>query len=79
MKDKIKQLSSAYFKEIVSIRRYLHEYPELSFYEHKTSAYIKSILVKWKIPFIDNIADTGIIVILKGKNPADLLIDEVIN
>jgi amidohydrolase len=70
MKDKIKQLSSAYFKEIVSIRRYLHQYPELSFNEHKTSAYIKSILVKWKIPFIDNIADTGIIVILKGKNPA---------
>ncbi len=70
MKDKIKQLSSLYFKEIVSIRRYIHQYPELSFNEHKTSAYIKSVLLKWNIPFIDNIADTGIVVILKGKNSA---------
>ena len=70
MIDQIKELAVIYFDEIVEIRRYLHQHPELSFYEHKTSAYIKSILTKWDVPFIDGIADTGIVVVLKGNNPA---------
>ena len=69
MIDQIKKLAIIYFDEIVEIRRNLHQYPELSFHEHKTSAYIKSLLTKWDIPFIDNVADTGIVVVLKGNNP----------
>jgi len=69
MIDQIKKLAIIYFDEIVEIRRYLHQHPELSFHEHKTSAYIKSILTKWDIPFTDGIADTGIVVVLKGNNP----------
>ena len=68
MIDQIKNLSIIYFDEIVEIRRYLHRHPELSFHEHKTSAYIKSILTKWNIPFTDGIAETGIVVVLKGNN-----------
>lgn len=44
-------------------------HPELSFQEYETSKFIKSILKKWGIPFQENIADTGIVVLLKGKNP----------
>ena len=62
----IKELVVIYFDEIVEIRRYLHQHPELSFYEHKTSAYIKSILTKWHIPFTDGIADTGIDITCKN-------------
>lgn len=69
MIDQIKKLAIIYFDEIVEIRRHLHQYPELSFHEHKTSAYIKSILTKWDISFTDGIADTGIVVVLKGNNP----------
>ena len=35
----------------------------------KTSSYIKSILKSWQIPFTENIADTGIVVLLEGCNP----------
>ena len=69
MITKIKQLAESIFDEVVSIRRHLHKYPELSFKEHKTSAYIKSVLSSWNIPFTEVIADTGIVVLLKGNNP----------
>ena len=69
MITKIKQLAESIFDEVVTIRRHLHKYPELSFKEHKTSAYIKSVLSSWNIPFTEDIADTGIVVLLKGNNP----------
>ena len=67
MIDIIKSLADTAFDEIVSIRRYIHQNPELSFQEYETSAYIKSILKSWNIPFIENVADTGIVVILGDK------------
>jgi len=67
---KIKQLAESIFDEVVSIRRHLHKNPELSFNEYKTSAYIKSVLSGWDIPFTEDIADTGIVVLLKGNNPS---------
>ena len=67
---KIKQLAESIFDEILSIRRHLHKIPELSFKEYKTSAYIKSVLITWDIHFTEDIADTGIIVLLKGNNPS---------
>jgi len=70
MITKIKQLAESIFDEVVTIRRHLHKYPELSFKEHKTSAYIKSVLSSWNIPFTEDIADTGIVVLLKGNNPS---------
>ncbi len=68
MINKIKELAESIFDEVVSIRRHLHKNPELSFKEHETSAYIKSILKSWDIPFTEDIADTGIVVLLKGNN-----------
>ena len=69
MIDRIKELAKDIFYEIVRIRRHIHKNPELSFKEHKTSAYIKSVLKNWNIPFNEGIADTGIVVLLKGVNP----------
>ena len=71
MINKIKELAENIFDDVVSIRRDIHKNPELSFKEHKTSTYIKSVLKSWKIPFTEDIADTGIVVLLKGNN-ADL-------
>ncbi len=69
MKEKIKQLAKAYFKEIVSIRRHLHQYPELSFQEQETAKYIASLLDKWNIDYESGIAGNGIVALIKGKNP----------
>lgn len=70
MIDKIKNLAKKIFPDIVQIRRYIHKNPELSFQEYKTSAYIKSVLTSWDIPFNEGIADTGIVVLLEGVNPS---------
>ncbi len=69
MIDIIQSKANAYFEEIVQIRRHLHQYPELSFQETKTSAYIRDILKNWNVDFQFPIADNGIIAHLKGTNP----------
>src|SRR6056297_558494 len=69
LEQKIKKLSNKYFSQVVDIRRHLHQNPELSFQEFKTSAYIASLLKKWGIEFVTGIAETGIVATIKGKNP----------
>ena len=70
MINKIKEITEDIFDDVVTIRRYIHKNPELSFNEYGTSAYIKSVLTRWGIAFADGIADTGIVVLLKGNNPS---------
>ncbi|MEI4768714.1 M20 family metallopeptidase [Psychrobacillus sp. FJAT-51614] len=53
--------------EIVNIRRFLHQYPELSFKEFETSAYIQSLLEGWGIPY-QIIGDTGVFVDIVGSS-----------
>ena len=62
----IKEKSKEIFDEIVSIRRHLHMYPELSFKEYETSKYIKSLLKNWNISYAENIAENGIVVVISG-------------
>ena len=69
MINRIKKLAESTFDEIVKIRRHIHKNPELSFKEHKTSTYIKSVLTSWGIDYSEDIADTGIVVLLEGNNP----------
>jgi len=68
MVDKIKQLSSEYFKEINEIREYLHANPELSFKEHNTSKHVQQKLTEYGIEFQAGYVETGIIGLIKGKN-----------
>ena len=74
LKDKIIDLAASVFDDVVAIRRHLHKYPELSFHEYATSAYIKDILSDWGISFVDDIADTGVVVLLEGVNPSSKVI-----
>lgn len=67
--DQIKLLSQQYFDEVVAFRQHLHQHPELSFEEFKTSEYVCSILDKHSISYTKGIVKTGIIAIIKGKNP----------
>lgn len=68
--DHIKQLAHRYFDEVVSFRRHLHQNPELSFEEFKTSEFVCSVLDKYQINYAKGIVKTGIIAIIEGKNPS---------
>ena len=70
MIDNIKQLAHQYFDEVVSYRRHLHQHPELSFLEFKTSEYVCSVLDKYSISYTKGIVKTGIVSIIEGKNPS---------
>lgn len=51
--------------QAVKDRRHLHQYPELSFHEFETSAYIQQRLRSMEIPF-RSVANTGIVAVLEG-------------
>jgi len=69
LSEKIKELSKHYFSEILEIRRHLHQNPELSFQEIETSFYIQQQLSKAGISFTKGYVKTGIVALIKGKNP----------
>ena len=72
IRKEIKNLTSQIFPEIVSIRKWLHKNPELSFNEKKTSNYICSVLKKNKIQYVDNVGGYGVIAIINGLNNSKL-------
>ena len=51
MIKEIKNIAENNFNEIVKIRRFLHQNPELSFKEFNTSKYIQSLLSEHNIPY----------------------------
>lgn len=55
--------------EVVAMRRHLHQNPELSFEEYKTSEYVCSVLDTHQIPYTKGIVKTGVIALIKGKAP----------
>lgn len=65
----IKQKAKSYSEEVIEIRRHLHQNPELSFKEYNTSNYIQNYLNKLGIEFKNGVVDTGIVALIKGKNP----------
>jgi amidohydrolase len=66
----IKRLSALYLQEVISIRRYLHAHPEISFEEYNTSDFIARLLREYDIPFKQGVVKTGIIALIEGKNPS---------
>jgi amidohydrolase len=54
-------------EEIIEIRRYLHQNPELSQKEYNTMGKICSCLSKWGVEYKKNVADTGVVAIIKGR------------
>jgi len=69
MRNRIKELSKKYKEEVISNRRHLHANPELSFEEYHTSAFVEKQLRSYGIIDIEKKADTGLVALLKGKNP----------
>jgi amidohydrolase len=67
--EKIKGLARDYHESVVAIRRHLHAYPELSFEEYETSAFVQRKLNEYGIPFQAKVAGTGIVALIEGRNP----------
>ena len=69
LKEKVQKLAKENFDEVLAVRRHLHANPELSFKEVETSKFVFNKLQEYGVEFERNIADTGLIAYIKGKNP----------
>lgn len=67
IKKNILSKSEKVFNQVIDIRRHIHQYPELSFKEYKTSLYIENLLKKWKIQY-KKITHTGIAAFIGNPN-----------
>ncbi|MFC4738257.1 amidohydrolase [Bacillus daqingensis] len=70
--DMQKQLE-AHFDEMVEIRRYLHQYPELSFQEVETPAYIADYHRKLGHDVKEGVGERGVTAVLKGGKPGPVV------
>ena len=62
------------FKQLIDIRRQLHQFPELGYQEYKTAELISAELKKLRIDHKTKIASTGIVATLKkGEGPCVIL------
>jgi amidohydrolase len=59
------------YEQMVAWRHNLHQHPELSFEEQKTSDYIASVLISHGIEIHRGLAVTGIVATINGKKPGN--------
>lgn len=69
MLNNIHQAIDRHYDEMVEIRRYLHQYPEVSFKEFETAKYIANFYEQIGIPYDTNIGGNGVIARLQGAKP----------
>jgi amidohydrolase len=74
LQEKIRQLSTDHHAQIVAIRRHIHAHPELSFQEYNTAQFIAKTLRDMGLSVQEGIANTGLMVQIKGKNPSKNII-----
>ncbi|MEI7895489.1 MAG: M20 family metallopeptidase [bacterium] len=74
LKQEIESLSRSCFEEVVAIRRHFHQNPELSCEEFRTAEFICSKLDEYGIPYKSGVAETGIVGLIEGRNPASCCI-----
>jgi len=68
IKSEIKRLSVKYSKDIVGLRREIHQNPELAFNEFDTSKLIYEKLSKLKLESLKKVTETGVVGLIKNKN-----------
>jgi amidohydrolase len=74
IKEKILVQSAELKEEVIKLRRHFHKFPELSYKEINTSAYICEWLEKNGIQYRKGIAGTGIIGTIEGKGGGNKVI-----
>jgi len=69
----VKTSAARMLPEIIAIRRDLHQHPELSFEEKRTSEKVKAFLGKHEIPFTEGWAGYGIVASVRGDAQGPLV------
>ena len=64
----IRSKSESLFEKVKGYREYMHQYPELSYQEHKTMAFVSETLTTLSIEHTTKFGDTGVVAIIRGKN-----------
>jgi amidohydrolase len=67
------ELSNEQVEEIIRWRRYLHQHPELSFQEHKTSAFLYETLLTFPNLEVTRPTATSVMAVLKGGHPGKVI------
>ena len=67
LKARIQAGAAEHHDRIITWRRHLHQYPELSFAEHETCRYVTGVLAEQGIPHRAGIGKTGIVAEIKGE------------
>ncbi len=73
MSKEINLATEKIMPKVIEWRRYLHQFPELSNREFKTSKYIEEHLRKIGLEVRTGIAKTGVVAILKGALPGPVI------
>jgi amidohydrolase len=74
LKDEIKEKVEAHYQEMVSCRRHIHQFPELSFEEVETAKFISKKLSEYGIEHTTNVGGNGIVGLIQGKNPSKKIV-----
>ena len=69
LQQEIEKLSKEIFPKVVAWKRHIHQHPELAFEEYETAKFVSKILSEYKIEHKTGIAKTGVVALIKGKNP----------
>jgi amidohydrolase len=69
MKAAFKGKGESYREQVLSLRRHLHQFPELSGEEHATSETVQEKLDEHGIPFTTGYAKTGVLGVVEGGRP----------
>lgn len=69
MKDCINNRVESLKNDVINLRRYFHQYPEVGFKEFKTSTKIAELLKEWGLEVQTGIAKTGVVGLLRGAKP----------
>ncbi|MBC8110891.1 MAG: amidohydrolase, partial [Verrucomicrobia bacterium] len=69
LQEQIKSLASQFADDLIHIRRYLHQHPELSYHEYETAKFIAKTLTDYGLSPETGIAGNGVVALVEGKNP----------
>ena len=69
MRELIERLTAGYGEKLVAYRRHLHENPELSFHEEKTSAWIREHLEAAGVPLMPGISGNSVVGVIDSGIP----------
>lgn len=73
LQNQFHHIASDLLSELISIRRHLHQYPELSFEERNTGAYIADRLKDMDIPHTTGWGGYGVVGLLDSGRPGPVL------